>query len=309
MTDRKNQLFHGDYNESEVIHLTQIPTPEKIETVEITVDSKSYEVNGLQVTKAIIKLREAMIKLPYRGLPFMAVEKPQIEWRILTTLEDQLPLSTFLRTQLSSPFPSKENQYDTDTKTINYFGYSFTATDEIHERILSGRKISLKVIGQQLHWLTSYECDAYEEWEGHVNEFNDKALKIHTIMETAYASSTSHYRLGGILEDLPYDVVGAVKVNLSGLSEKSWGDGNKRNTVTHIKILDEPIGEMESFDYDSRSNLKGSVLCSEQKGRNMGLSYAHLNYKAKTLEDVGITCSHCLRKFKTILKKSRVLVA
>lgn len=104
----------------------------------------------------------------------------------------------------------------------------------------------------------------------------------------------------GILQKLPFDVILGYKVNLSGLSARSAGNGVKRNTVIHLLRLHKLFHEYTTID----DMYSATPICGTQKGRHFGMQvYYSQKLNGATLEDTGITCKTCLRKLGKMLKE------
>ena len=98
---------------------------------------------------------------------------------------------------------------------------------------------------------------------------------------------------------LPFPWKTAIKRVLSGLSERSWGDGRNIRTVVHIML-------QQDFEQGRFSRKKGDFLCSSDHGK-LGTHWegsAHLAidgdgrpYPPK------ITCTTCLRRACVITGK------
>ena len=98
--------------------------------------------------------------------------------------------------------------------------------------------------------------------------------------------------------DLPFEFHVGIKEVLSGLSESSWGNGEKSNSRIHV-IVDEDIS------VGRLKRKKGEFLCSQQKryanwsGQNDEQLY---HYFGATKYVPEITCKACLERSRRIQK-------
>lgn len=99
---------------------------------------------------------------------------------------------------------------------------------------------------------------------------------------------------------LPFQFTAGIKDVLSGLSEKSWGDGRNRATVQHILLLDDyQAGRLKRRAYD--------FLCTSASGSN-GKNWTDNKRESWVdLEGVEyvapITCKACLKIVDTFKKQ------
>lgn len=296
--DAENLAKHGVFNPDEVIIVQESPQVSP-ESLVINTNGEDYELTSEKFAAAIKKLRNHYIFPEIYELPFIEYVDPKIKFRSISPVD--VDLVSGPKEQQINFLPSEENYYDSETGHLFFFNNKIKCDEQLQNHFASGRKIAIKIDSDQnLVWLTTHEYDALSKWEECLSRFERKISLIDEIMKKADQIETENIRESGIFKHLPFDVVGAVKINLSGLSARSDGSGFKRNTVKHLLILENPMHEYSNAD----SIYRGSVLCSSQKGRHMGLGSSYdFNYAAQSIEESGITCKSCISKLKTLLKK------
>lgn len=295
-----NQRVYGVFNENEVIHLQPVDhADDNPEAVEICSNGVSYQLTLKAFREAIKKCRNNLIFKSTTTLPSKKYQAPLIYFRVLANVADKANLISNPETKKIDYVPSTQNTYDAETRCITYFGHNFPVNDPLHDYISSGRKIVIKVDSDNnLVWLTSHEESAFNAWEEEKRLYQIKMDKVHEIMETAKSLKTDKITQHGVFKNLPFDVVLGYKVNLSGLSARSSGNGTKRNTVIHAIALDKPLDEY--MNLEETNNLP--PICGKQQGRHFGMQvYYSQKLSAETLEDAGITCKSCLSRMKKML--------
>lgn len=98
---------------------------------------------------------------------------------------------------------------------------------------------------------------------------------------------------------LPFSWYASVKVVLSGLSDKSWGDGEQKNTVTHLIVA-------EDFSAGRLTRKKDSFLCTtggfgSPKESKKEYSVKVAGFTVDTVPHT-ITCKICLSRIERLLK-------
>lgn len=296
-----NERVYGLFNENEVIHLQPVNHIEKNpEAIEINSNGVSYPLTLKEFNDAVKKCRNNLAFPNTTTLPYKKFQAPLIYFRVLASVADKADLISNPETKKIDYVPSTQNKYNTETRCIAYFGHEFPVEEHLHDYISSGRKIAIKVDSDNnLVWLTSYEESAFNAWEEEKRLYQQKIDDIHEIMEKAKSLKMGKITQNGVFKDLPFDVVLGYKVNLSGLSARSAGNGTKRNTVIHAIALDRPLHEFRNLD--ETNNLP--PICGKQQGCHFGMQvYYSQKLSAETLEEAGITCKSCLSRIKKLLK-------
>lgn len=103
-------------------------------------------------------------------------------------------------------------------------------------------------------------------------------------------------------EKLPFKWEVGIKTVLSGLTENSWGDGRKKNTVHHILCLEDfKNGKLERENFD--------FLCTSKSGTN-GKLWGEPTELAYTLDGQAyqpkISCKQCLKIANNLLKNNKI---
>lgn len=152
-------------------------------------------------------------------------------------------------------------------KKIQGFGIIEVEVNEDGKVFIEGYKWSF-VKGEELKpgtklmfWFSNsgyaYEYSAYKKHQKIQEEsrINQKQLQIQKLDNLRDVANDfySHY-------SIPFDFNCAIKDNLSGLSEKSLGNGTKKNSVIHIILL----GDYKS---EKISRKKGNFLCTQSKSK------------------------------------------
>lgn len=300
---QQQQRIYGVYDESQVIHLEQIKDiDENPEAIMLSSEGKTYPVKLTELQDAIKKCRNHLVFPQRTTLTFKTHQNPLIYFRVLKNVSDIQDLVDNPQAAKVDYIPNAQNQYHADLRCIEYFGHQVPVSDVIHDYISNGSKIAIKVDKNgDLVWLTSYEESALSEWEEKVHLYQAQMDEVHKILETAKSFNTEKRTDNGILQKLPYDVILGYKVNLSGLSERSAGNGVKRNTVIHLMPLHKPFHEYTTIE----EMYSTTPICGPQKGRHFGMQvYYSQKLNGETLEDTGITCKSCLSKLRKMLKNN-----
>lgn len=298
---RTQQRIYGVYDEAQKIELEKVPhIDENSEAIMVSSEGKTYPVKLTELQDAIKKCRNHLVFPSRKTLPFKTYQNPLIYFRVLTSVADIQDLINNPLTAKVDHIPSDQNEYHSDSRCIAYFDHKIPVTDTIHDYISKGSKIAVKVDSNgNLVWLTSYENSAYDAWEEQVRIYQSQMDEVHNILETAKSFNNEKCTDNGVLQKLPFDVILGYKVNLSGLSARSAGNGVKRNSVIHLLALHKPYHEYETVDEMCRT----SPICGPQKGRHFGMQmYYSQKLSGTTLEDTGITCKTCLSKLRKMLK-------
>lgn len=140
---------------------------------------------------------------------------------------------------------------------------------------------------------------AYLEHAKQFEAFN-KALTESSELLTAEIQAENAIAQHEIFEMLPFDYYVAIKVNVRLLTQNSWGDGAKRNTVMHIVPTTELTGRLK--------RKANEYLCggSSSYGTPSEKHDAILNNSGYGLHKPEITCKSCLDKaMKILAKKSK----
>jgi hypothetical protein len=301
MQKSHNEHIYGEYNESEVINLEPLAhIDENPEAIEIHSHGESYHLKLNEFQEAIKKCRNNLVFPSRTTLPYKTHKSPLIYFRVLTSVAGIEDLISNPKTKVVEHIPSNENKYNPETRCIEYFGHNIPVTIHLHDYIISGRKIAVKVDSDgNLVWLTSYEESAFNGWEEKVRLYQNAMDSVHEIMETAKGLKAEKIGENGVFKNLPYDVILGYKVNLSGLSACSSGSGTKRNTVIHAIALDKPLHEFRNLE--ETNNLP--PICGKQQGRHFGMQvFYSQKLSGETLEDTGITCKSCLSRMRKMLK-------
>jgi len=299
---QSEQRIHGVFDESKVIHLEPLNNiDENPEAIMVHSHGQSYPVKLTEFQDAIKKSRNNLIFPSRTTLPFKTHQNPLIYFRVLVNVSDIQDLINNPQTAKIDYIPSDANQYNPESRCIAYFGHNIPVNEVIHNYITKGSKIAVKVDANgDLVWLTSYEEAALNVWEEKVRVYQTQMDQVHEIMETAKSLKTKKRTDNGILQKLPFDVLLGYKVNLSGLSACSSGNGLKRNSVIHLVPLDKEFHEYRTID----EAINNAPICGSQKGRHFGMQvYYSQKLSGTTLEDTGITCKTCLRKLRKMLKE------
>ncbi|WP_318515669.1 hypothetical protein [Photobacterium leiognathi] len=82
--------------------------------------------------------------------------------------------------------------------------------------------------------------------------------------------------------NLPFQWKIDIKVRMSGLSENSWGDGQSRSTVYHIRV-------MEQFTEGRLKRNIGDFLCGKDHSKHQGYTDGY------DLDHDKVSCAACLK--------------
>lgn len=142
-------------------------------------------------------------------------------------------------------------------------------------------------------------CKA-ENYKKELSKFNDfekdlKETQLKIKKEIDYLNAVKQHKE---LNNLPFSYYVAIKVNVRMLTGKNWGDGAKKNTVTHLVLLEDYQGTIK--------RSKDSFLCGAKAS-----SYGSPNIKDDALkqssiwgqEKALIDCPKCIDFAYKILNK------
>ncbi|HFG7030834.1 TPA: hypothetical protein ACGIK9_003333 [Acinetobacter baumannii] len=294
---------HGEFNEEEIIHLIPLENPSPVENISIQTKGYNYIVTSEQFDNAIKTLRKVGIFPSLTCLPQMGYQDPGLKFRTLYIPHEDFDLITKLKERHVEYVPNDNHPYDSATCYLKLFGIPIQVPEEVHDRFIKNRKIAVQInSNNEVVWLTSYEYNAYQKYECEVYNYKNAVNTVHEILlranEIAYKNSQVNLK-SKLLTKLPFDAIGAYKINLSGLSASSNGCGSKRNTVIHLVGVN---GPMESYSSLDTLLAENAPLCGKQKGRHMGLQHHSIDRHAESLDELGVTCKACLAKIKQILK-------
>lgn len=140
-----------------------------------------------------------------------------------------------------------------------------------------------------------FKCCLKSEYDSYLEDRERKLKQVaEKLVERSYEKRIEADLFNKQYESLPFKWAVAHMDNLSGLSESSWGDGRKRNTVEHILMLEDfdarPFG-------GRRKRKKGDYLCLAS-----GKNWAGENQTPQEHFDASgilykpqITCKQCLK--------------
>jgi len=130
------------------------------------------------------------------------------------------------------------------------------------------------------------------------NKYQEKQKKLQKVKQEKYLVSGKYEAKRKDIEkyefweqyDMPFKFVADVKPVLSGLTERSWGNGCNKATVYHIRLR-------ENITLGRLKRKNDEYLCSQQSGNAY---YNNSSVDINDIQDV-ITCKQCLKiieKFK-----------
>jgi hypothetical protein len=164
-------------------------------------------------------------------------------------------------------------------------------TEELFEHLTSGHLAYMTVSGMSPAWMTVPEYNALVQYRVFDREF-DAAIESWRDLKADIERTKITLRTAeqhADLENLPFEWYTDVKQVLSGLSERSDGNGMKRNSVEHILLL-------EDFKKGRLSRKKHDYLCSPKKVSNWSIRDRY--------EKSEVTCKSCLSRAETLIKSS-----
>jgi hypothetical protein len=136
----------------------------------------------------------------------------------------------------------------------------------------------------------AYDYDKYLEYKKQKELDRQKAIAeqklfYETLQKEAIEFNTSL--------NIPVKWSSKIKENLSGLSMNSWGNGQKKNTVRHIYLLEE-------INFGKLKRQKHSFLCSPVKAKYHG----NWSGTLETFEfDRKVDCKSCLKTAQRFKKQ------
>ena len=192
-----------------------------------------------------------------------------------------------------------------DTRTKHRFNdhLNIEDTPELHSLIMSGKTaivdifmFSVTWIAEEDHLLVERHLKAVEDYRRLYNQWWHLYISLTNHKDPAYQAQIKaaaqkaddeKRRLANLpknLEKLPFDWVADIKQVLSGLSEHSDGTGTRKNTVVHVRLL-------EDYENGRLKRKKNDYLCSPKKTAN---------WTDSDWDGHEVTCKSCIKKVETL---------
>lgn len=166
---------------------------------------------------------------------------------------------------------------------LNIYALTPTWMTEFNHRLLREHNEATKVRDDCLldwAWIYRQVRDAKDPVVQAEKEANAKA-----VVEATKEHAINKEKQKHAIENLPFEWEGRIKEVISGLSESSNGDGWKKNTVIHVRLL-------EDFKRGRFSRNSGDYLCSPKKVSNWGDGGIYTT----------VTCKTCLQRAVSLAK-------
>ena len=178
-------------------------------------------------------------------------------------------------------------------------GLIFVGSEKLHFLSDADEALAKAVLkgNDEMVFYTSYpyfhvsKKDTYEKYQEIKKELQKVRQKKNSI-SSQYESIRKEIEKYEFWEqyDMPFKFVADVKPVLSGLTERSWGNGCNKATVYHIRLR-------ENITLGRLKRKNDEYLCSQQSGNAY---YNNSSVDINDIQDV-VTCKQCLKiieKFK-----------
>lgn len=155
--------------------------------------------------------------------------------------------------------------------------------EESDHDLLNGEEVKINVVGGFLHCKSTYQIKKEEEFLLEKAKV-EKENQIHKKELTKRQNIEFNHSL-----NIPFKWSVAQKDVLSGLSDKSSGDGTNARTVNHILVK-------EKFIKGKLSRDIGEFLCSRKSGKNWS-AQIEVDYHYR------VSCKKCLEIIERLIKR------
>ena len=174
---------------------------------------------------------------------------------------------------------------------------------ELHNHLNNGYCAYILVEGFNVRWLSVPDYFLMKAWDEEQRLYRAEIRKWVYLKESIRTAEMLEEALEQQikLKALPFSWRVDIKDVISGLKEGSNGDGQKKNTVYHLRLN-------EDFDDGRLQRHKNEYLCSEkERYSNYSESdYVHkcmLNGFVAKVVPYKITCKTCLKRIDSILAR------
>lgn len=191
--------------------------------------------------------------------------------------------------------PNELDTYNSETGFITYVGSRIHADAELQAILNQGKKVFFRLnVDRGLQYLPIPEYLALKEYEAVLATYKNEMQNLRQVIANFHETQNIEKCLEqkNRLDQLNIRYATGYKINLSGLSQNSAGNGLKKNSVIHlvrfVDGIDTPV-----------------ALCSPQKGKHYGIhqtSFPLLSngFHVLSLPDI-VTCKSCLAKITKLL--------
>ena len=179
-------------------------------------------------------------------------------------------------------------------------------TPDLFDHVMSGGKAVMMVLALTATWMTEHDYNQLIEHKKNQEARDDCLIdwgwlyeqvtnakdpemiaKRAAHKEKIKALAINQEKQRQALKKLPFKWEGRIKEVLSGLTENSDGTGHKKNTVIHIRLL-------EDFQRGRLVRKSGEYLCTQKKVSNWG--------DGGIYEKEEVTCKTCLKRAASLTK-------
>lgn len=298
----------GRIDDHEIIHLEKAAA--NMDHI-VNPANKGHKLYAADILSLVLKAKEYNLWDDWKhkvseALPYNPYVKPNIVGTRFKT--DHLDRDVYEHLLLSTQFPilvPEDNKtfVNLDNKCFSLNNFLFELSDEMVEHLRQGKKFWIYSNDGRVAWYTRAEVEAQNKWKSaelvykqkilHLFELSNEILNAKPIFE-AFEQKRK-------FENLPFSWYTGIKTVLCGLSQTSWGDGAKSNTVNHLVVN-------EDFTSGHLARSANSFLCSAG-----GFGSVEESKKEYTVKVAGfvvdkvphkITCKACLKRVQRFLNKN-----
>lgn len=194
----------------------------------------------------------------------------------------------------------KKSFINLNDKTVSFNNLMFCMPDAMAHHLSDGKKVWIYAKNGEVVWYNRAEYEAQTKWKQAEDETKNKISALFELFDALQKAKQIFEAIDQkkSFSALPFKWFTGVKIVMSGLSARSWADGEKSNTVTHLVFAENYSGSRLTRD-------KNQYLCSP--GGLFPADEAKKEYKMKvgefTVDTVPhmITCKICLSRIFTQL--------
>lgn len=301
---------HGALDKSQML---QMPRLAQTDSVHIDVDGDNYRLSNADYQQAILRLRQSLIfpSTFYCHLPYLEFADPQIHPNQFDLKIDPEQHKVGRQDAFHNciTIPSHHCPYDAENQcfllkiTLAGAGWNIPVDAALHRHFQQGLKISVWFDAQgQLHWLPSHLAVAYWNYQQAKQVFEISKQKVNHYYQLSLALKPLDKTQ--LLNRLPFDCLPVYKVNRRMLHAQGWGNGTKRNTLTH---LGQVRGGFTAHTDLGQCASSTDLLCGQNSRHDHAPSLDSIRHSAATWQALGITCKACIAAAKKLMLEPATL--
>ena len=300
--DRK----YGRMNDDEIIHLEAAAA--NLDHI-VNPGNKHQKIYAADVPGLISKAKEFNLwdswkhKVTSEALPFNPYVNPKISGVLFKT--DHLDRDVYEHLLQSTSFPilvpeDGKTFVNTEHKCFSLNNALYDLSEEMVNHLNLGKKFWLYSCNGRVAWYTRAEIEAQNKWKSAETETKEKIKSLFELAEEILRAKPifDAVKQKNIFSVLPFTWYTGIKTVLSGLTEKSWGDGEQANTVNHLVVAEDYSNGRLKRKAHSFLCTAGGFGSAEDSKKEYSLKIA--GYIVDTVPHK-ITCKTCLTRIERLL--------